>query len=63
MPIELDKGHDVPIFGPKGSLNMAERFELAREVVLQYGRRAIRAVVSRAGKRTARRGRRGKLAR
>lgn len=60
MPIELDKGHEIPIFGPQGKLNMAERFELARDVVRMYGRRAIRAVASRAHATAARRGRRGK---
>jgi hypothetical protein len=40
MPIELDKGHDQPIFGPEGRPNMAERFRLAGEIVRDFGGRA-----------------------
>jgi hypothetical protein len=66
MPIELDKGHDQPIFGPEGKPNMAERFRLARDIVRDFGGRAkglaaslrIRMMASR----TARRGRRGRPA-
>jgi hypothetical protein len=66
MPIELDKGHDEPIFGPEGRPNMAERFRLAREIARQYGRRAKRVARSVrvwiAARRLTRRGRRGRLA-
>jgi hypothetical protein len=46
MPIELDKGHDVPIFGPEGKPNMAERFRLARDIVREFGGRAKRLAAS-----------------
>jgi hypothetical protein len=66
MPIELDKGHDVPIFGPEGKPNMAERFRLAREIVRDFGGRARRLAASArnrtTAKRPARRGRRGRPA-
>jgi hypothetical protein len=66
MPIELDKGHDQPIFGPEGKPNMAERFRLAGEIVRDFGGRAkgiaaalrVRMMTSR----PARRGRRGRPA-
>jgi hypothetical protein len=64
MPIELDKGHDQPIFGPEGNPNMAERFRLAREIVRDYGSRAKVLAASLRVRmttgRTARRGRRGR---
>jgi len=66
MPIELDKGHDQPIFGPEGKPDMAERFRLAREIVSEFGGRARRLAASvrrrMAATRSARRGRRGRLA-
>jgi hypothetical protein len=46
MPIELDKGHDQPIFGPEGKPDMAERFRLAREIVSEFGGRAKRLAAS-----------------
>jgi hypothetical protein len=64
MPMELDKGHDIPIFGPGATLSLAERFELAREVVRRYGRQG--PDTSTPGRRTAERrlrlGRRDRLA-
>jgi hypothetical protein len=40
MPIELDRGHDEPIFGPTGRLNSNERRRPANEIALKYGRQA-----------------------
>jgi hypothetical protein len=64
MPIELDKGHDQPIFGPGGKPDMAERFRLAREIVSEFGSRARRLAASVRKRATsrARRGRRRRLA-
>ncbi len=69
MPIELDKGHDQPIFGPEGKPDMAERFRLAGEIVRDFGSQAkglaaslrVRMAISRTARRR-RRGRRGRPA-
>jgi hypothetical protein len=41
MPVELDRGHDEPIFGPDGQPHFDERRRAAMgEVALRYGRQA-----------------------
>jgi hypothetical protein len=40
MPIELDRGLDDPIFGPKGRPDFEGRLEAATAVVLEHGRQA-----------------------
>jgi hypothetical protein len=40
MPIELDRGHDEPIFGPNGLRDFADRHREANEIALKYGRQA-----------------------
>ena len=62
MPIELDKGHDEPIFGSEGKPNMAERFRLAREIGGRARRLAASAQLRMTARRLTRRGRRGRLA-
>jgi hypothetical protein len=41
MDLELDEGHDQPVFGPSTRSNMAERFRLGREIVRRYCDRAV----------------------
>ncbi len=45
MPIELDKGHDEPIFGPEGRMvDITKRLLAAGEIVRRYGRRSKRVI-------------------
>ncbi len=57
MPIELDKGHDQPIFGPEGKPDMAECLRLAREIVEFCDRTTRLSVWVRSGTMAARQGR------